>query len=163
MESTNRWIATALADFNAIAYQKRSLASAEGGSYEIGLSPAKGGVVTRFPPEPSGFLHIGHAKAALLNEFFAHGKGDGTLFCRFDDTNPSKESQEFKDSIIDDLEMMKIHPDRISHSSDFFPQMYELCVQLLREGKAYADDTEKEVMNYERSTGSKVSVVEQLR
>ena len=153
VETSNRWIGTALADLNAIRHQKRSLASADGGSYDIGLSPVKGEVVTRFPPEPSGFLHIGHAKAALLNEFFAHGKGDGTLICRFDDTNPSKESQEFEDSITADLEMMEIHPDRISHSSDFFSQMYEYCVHLLREGKAYADDTEKKVMNDERKHG----------
>lgn len=153
MECSNRWVGTALAEFNAITHQKRSLASAEGGSYDIGLGPVKGEIVTRLPPEPSGFLHIGHAKAALLNEFFAHGKGDGSLICRFDDTNPSKESQEFEDSITADLEMMEIHPDKISHSSDFFPQMYECCVHLLREGKAYADNTGKKVMKNERKHG----------
>lgn len=89
----------------------------------------------------------------MLNDFFAHGKGGGNLICRFDDTNPSKESQEFEDSIFDDLGMMKIYPDRISHSSDFFPQMYEYCVQLLQNEKAYADDTEKELMSYERKHG----------
>ena len=151
--STHEWIVTAVTNFNAIAHQKRSLASAKGGSYDIGLVQAKGGVVTRFPPEPSGFLHIGHAKAALLNDFFAHDKDGGTLICRFDDTNPSKESQEFEDSITWDLEMLKIHPDRISHSSDFFPQIYGYCIELLRKGEAYADDTEKTVMNHERKHG----------
>lgn len=153
VESRNPWIVTALADLNAITHQKRSLAIAEGGNYDIGLGPVEGGVVTRFPPEPSGLLHIGHAKAALLNEFFAHEKGDGTLICRFDDTNPSKESQEFEDSITADLEMMEIHFDRISHSSDFFPQMYEYCVHLLHEGRAYADNTEWGVMKEERKQG----------
>lgn len=151
--STHEWIVIVVTNFIAIAHQKRSLASAKGGSYDIGLVQAKGGVVTRFPPEPSGFLHIGHAKAALLNDFFAHDKDGGTLICRFDDTNPSKESQEFEDSITGDLEMMKIYPDRISHSSDFFPQIYRYCIELLRKGKAYADDTEKTVMNHERKHG----------
>jgi len=153
VNSTNPWMATAVADLNATALQKRAVASAEGGSYDIGLSHVEGGVVTRFPPEPSGFLHIGHAKAALLNDFFAHEKSSGTLICRFDDTNPSKESQEFEDSIINDLAMMKIYPDRKSHSSDFFPQMFEYCVQLLLKGDAYADDTEQEVMKDERRHG----------
>lgn len=155
VESTHGWIVTAVAGIDATAHQKRSLASAAGGSHDIGLGHVKGGVVTRFPPEPSGFLHIGHAKAALLNECFAHGRDDGTLICRFDDTNPSKESQESEDSITDDLEMMKIYPDRTSHSSGFFLQMYEYCVQLLRENKAYADDTEYEVMKDQRKYGIK--------
>lgn len=103
MESTNRWFVTAVADFNALAHRKRSLASAEGGYYNIGLSHVKGGVVTRLPPEPSGFLHVGHAKAALLNDFLAHGKGNWNLICPFDVTNPSEESSEFEDSIVDDL------------------------------------------------------------
>ena len=163
VESGNPWIMTALANINAITHQKRFMASVEGGSCDIGLGPVDSGVVTRFPPEPSGFLHIGHAKAALLNEFFAHGKGDGTLICRFDDTDPSKESREFGDSITADLEMMEIHFDKVSHSSDFFPQMYGYCVQLLRDGKAYADDTEKSVMNDERKYGKKANVGEQVR
>ena len=142
-----------MADPNATAHQKRSLASAAGGIYDTGLGHVKGGVVTRFPPEPLGFLHIGHAKAALLNECLAHGRDDGTLICRFDDTNPSKESQEFEDSVTYDLEMMKIYPDRTSHSSDLFPQTYEYCVQLLREDKAYAEDTEYEVMKDQRKYG----------
>ncbi|KAI4158344.1 MAG: hypothetical protein LQ342_007513 [Letrouitia transgressa] len=152
VEATNPWISAAVVELNAIAQQKKAVASA-GASYDIGLSHVEGGVVTRFPPEPSGYLHIGHAKAALLNDYFAHQKSDGTLICRFDDTNPTKESQEFQDSILTDLALMDIHPDRISYSSDYFEQMHDLCLRLIEDGKAYADDTDRETMQAERREG----------
>ncbi|KAI7379992.1 glutamyl-tRNA synthetase-like protein [Hortaea werneckii] len=117
-------------------------ASSSGASYDIDLPVTDGSVVTRFPPEPSGYLHIGHAKAALLNEHFAHAQPGGKLRCRFDDTNPSKESQEFQDSILCDLKLMDVVPDVISYSSDYFQVMYELALKLIREGKAFADDSE---------------------
>ncbi|KAL9609511.1 MAG: hypothetical protein Q9167_005729 [Letrouitia subvulpina] len=152
IEATIPWISAAVVELNAIAQQKKAVASA-GASYDIGLSHVEGGVVTRFPPEPSGYLHIGHAKAALLNDYFAHQKSDGTLICRFDDTNPTKESQEFQDSILTDLALMDIRPDRISYSSDYFEQMHDLCQRLIEEGKAYADDTDRETMQAERREG----------
>ena len=117
-------------------------ASSSGASYEIDLPNMSGPVVTRFPPEPSGYLHIGHAKAALLNEHFAHAQPDGKLICRFDDTNPSKESQEFQDSILFDLGLMDVVPDVVSYSSDYFQVMYELALELVQAGKAFADDSE---------------------
>lgn len=122
-------------------------------NFEIDLKDAVDGqVVTRFPPEPSGYLHIGHAKAAILNKYFAdqyHGK----LIIRFDDTNPSKEKLEFQDSIIEDLNLLGIKGDVTTFSSDYFDKMYELCVQLIKEGKAYADDTPLEKMRQERMDG----------
>ncbi|KAF2091137.1 glutamyl-tRNA synthetase-like protein [Saccharata proteae CBS 121410] len=122
-------------------------------SYDIGLQDVEQGVVTRFPPEPSGYLHIGHAKAALLNDYFAHEKYQGTLLLRFDDTNPSKEKQEFQDSIIEDLALMGITPDKTSYTSDYFNELYDYCVQMIKEGTAYADDTEQEQMRKERMDG----------
>ncbi|VEU21249.1 DEKNAAC102193 [Brettanomyces naardenensis] len=124
-------------------------------NFDIDLPGAVDGkVVTRFPPEPSGYMHIGHAKAAILNEYIAkayHGK----LIIRFDDTNPSKETTEFEDAILDDCKLLGIKADQITHSSDYFDQMYELAIQLIKEGKAYCDDTPLEKMRAERMDGIK--------
>ena len=98
-------------------------------------------------------MHIGHAKAALLNDFFAHEKYQGKLICRFDDTNPSKEKEEYQDAIVEDLALMEIHPDKTSYSSDYFEEMYQYCVTLLKAGKAYADDTDQMTMREERMNG----------
>ncbi|CAJ0574284.1 unnamed protein product, partial [Mesorhabditis spiculigera] len=109
----------------------------------------KGKVVVRFPPEASGYLHIGHAKAALLNQFYQQN-WDGKLIMRFDDTNPAKENAHFEEVIKEDLKMLEIKPDIWSHSSDHFELMLELCEKLLKEGKAYVDDTDMETMRKER-------------
>jgi glutamyl-tRNA synthetase len=101
----------------------------------------------------SGYLHIGHAKAALLNDYFAHDKYKGTLILRFDDTNPAKEKEEFQDSIVEDLKLMGIHPDKRSHTSDYFQELYEYGLQIIKERNAYADDTEQSVMQKQRWDG----------
>lgn len=77
----------------------------------------------------------------------------GTLICRFDDTNPSKEKEEFQDAIVEDLALMGIKPDKTSYTSDYFQELYEQCVKVLKSGKAYADDTERETMQHERMHG----------
>lgn len=122
-------------------------------NFEIDLPGAEiGKVVTRFPPEPSGYLHIGHAKAAVLNEYFAHAY-KGKLIIRFDDTNPTKEKVEFQDSIIEDLALLGIKGDQVTYSSDYFQKMYDLAVDLIKAGKAYCDDTPSDKMREERMVG----------
>lgn len=108
-----------------------------------------GKVIVRFPPEASGYLHIGHAKAALLNQHYANAF-KGTLIMRFDDTNPAKETVEFEQVILGDLELLEIKPDLFTHTSQYFDVMLEYCEKMLKEGKAYVDDTEPEQMKKER-------------
>lgn len=108
-----------------------------------------GKVVTRFPPEPSGYLHIGHVKAALLNDFFAR-RFHGKLILRFDDTNPSKENMEFEESIIEDLHLIGAHADVVEYTSDYFPQIELYAEKLFEEGKAYVDMTPTSQMREER-------------
>ncbi|KAI9147203.1 putative glutamate--tRNA ligase, cytoplasmic [Paramyrothecium foliicola] len=142
IERSQTWIPNAVQRLMSPGAKARAAASASGASYEIHLPKIDGPMVTRFPPEPSGYLHIGHAKAALLNDFCAHQGPGGTLICRFDDTNPSKESMAFQDSITHDLKLMEIVPEKISFSSDYFQTMYEYALQLIGDGKAFADDSE---------------------
>jgi glutaminyl-tRNA synthetase len=99
------------------------------------LAATGGKVVTRFPPEPNGYLHIGHAKAMFLD--FGYGKKLGECILRFDDTNPEAESQEYIDSIIDTVKWMGHEPVRVTYSSDYFPKLYELALELIRGDKAY--------------------------
>ena len=152
LEELCPWATSALEAMNAAAKEKKAKTS-QGANYDIALLNTEKGVVTRFPPEPSGYLHIGHAKAALLNDYFAHEKYTGTLLVRFDDTNPSNEKQEFQDAIIEDLALMGIKPDKMSYTSDYFDELYEYGLQIIREGNAYADDTDKDTMAAQRMNG----------
>ncbi|XP_018579674.1 bifunctional glutamate/proline--tRNA ligase [Anoplophora glabripennis] len=108
-----------------------------------------GKVVVRFPPEASGYLHIGHAKAALLNQYY-QDSFQGKLIMRFDDTNPAKENVHFEKVILEDVAMLDIKPDMFTHTSQYFDLMLEYCEKLIREGKAYVDDTEAELMKTQR-------------
>ncbi|KAK2198116.1 bifunctional Ribosomal protein L25-Gln-tRNA synthetase [Babesia duncani] len=122
-------------------------------SYKGALKNAtQGKVVTRFAPEPSGYLHVGHTKAALLNMYFVK-RYNGKYLLRFDDTNPVKETVEFEESIKEDLEMLGIKYDKTSHSSDHFDMLIELAKGLIKEGYAYCDDTEVETMRMQRTNG----------
>ena len=109
-------------------------------------------VATRFPPEPNGYLHIGHAKSILLNYGLAQKYG-GTFNMRFDDTNPTKEKMEFVDSIKEDIQWLGADwEDRLYFASDYFDQMYECAVKLIKKGKAFVCDLTAEQMREYRGT-----------
>ncbi|XP_062863128.1 bifunctional glutamate/proline--tRNA ligase [Trichomycterus rosablanca] len=108
-----------------------------------------GKVVVRFPPEASGYLHIGHAKAALLNQHY-QVTFKGKLIMRFDDTNPEKEKEDFEKVILEDVAMLQIKPDQFTYTSDHFPTIQKMAEQMLQEGKAYVDDTPPDAMKQER-------------
>src|SRR5674476_534367 len=109
----------------------------------------QGRVHTRFPPEPNGYLHIGHAKSICLNFGLAAEFG-GKTNLRFDDTNPCKEETEYVDSIIDNVHWLGFDwQDRLFYASDYFGQLYEWAVQLIQAGKAYVCDlTADEIRQY---------------
>ena len=106
-------------------------------------------VQTRFPPEPNGYLHIGHAKSILLNYGLAK-KYDGKFNMRFDDTNPTKEKSEFVQSILDDIHWLGAdYEDRLFFASNYFEQMYDCAVLLIKKGKAFVCDlTADEIREY---------------
>ena len=109
-------------------------------------------VHTRFPPEPNGYLHIGHAKSILLNAGLAREYG-GKFNLRFDDTNPTKEKQEFVDSIKADVKWLGADwEDRLFFASDYFDQMYEAAVKLIKKGKAYVSDLSADEIREYRGT-----------
>lgn len=105
-------------------------------------------VQTRFPPEPNGYLHIGHAKAICISFMLADEFG-GRTNLRFDDTNPEKEEQEYVDSIQRDVRWLGFEWERLCYASDYFGQLYEWALKLIRDGKAYVDDlTADEIRQY---------------
>ncbi len=109
-------------------------------------------VVTRFPPEPNGYLHIGHAKSILLNAGLAEEYG-GQFNLRFDDTNPTKEKTEFVQSILDDVKWLGANfEDRVFFASNYFEQMYEAAVKLIKKGKAYVCDLSADEIREYRGT-----------
>src|SRR5437879_10028614 len=110
-----------------------------------------GRVQTRFPPEPNGYLHIGHAKAIWLDFGLADEFGGHTNL-RFDDTNPAKEETEYVDSIMADVKWLGFHWDGLFYASDYFGQLYEWAVQLIKAGKAYVDDLSADEIREYRGT-----------
>src|SRR5579863_4496465 len=108
-------------------------------------------IQTRFPPEPNGYLHIGHAKAICLDFGLADEVG-GKTNLRFDDTNPEKEEQEYVDSIMADVRWLGFEWDRLCYASDYFAQLYEWALQLIKAGKAYVDDLSADEIRQHRGT-----------
>jgi glutaminyl-tRNA synthetase len=108
-------------------------------------------VQTRFPPEPNGYLHIGHAKSICLNFGLADEFG-GKTNLRFDDTNPEKEEQEYVDSIMKDVHWLGFQWDGLHYASDYFDQLYEWAIKLIKDGKAYVDDLSADEIRKYRGT-----------
>ncbi len=109
-------------------------------------------VHTRFPPEPNGYLHIGHAKSICLNFGIAEKFG-GKTNLRFDDTNPSKEETEYVESIKDDIRWLGFDwEDRLYFTSDYFDKLFEFAIQLIKDGKAYVDDQDAETIASQKGT-----------
>ncbi|MEJ2213941.1 MAG: glutamate--tRNA ligase family protein, partial [Gammaproteobacteria bacterium] len=109
-------------------------------------------VATRFPPEPNGYLHIGHAKSIVLNFGIANDY-QGTCNLRFDDTNPHKENQEFVDAIQEDVQWLGYDwDDRLYYASDYFEQLHDFAVELINAGKAYVCDLNAEQVREYRGT-----------
>src|SRR6266403_2570286 len=108
-------------------------------------------IQTRFPPEPNGYLHIGHAKSICLNFNLANEFGGNTNL-RFDDTNPEKEEQEYVDSITKDVHWLGFKWDGLHYASDYFDQLYVWAVKLINDRKAYVDDLSAEEIRKYRGT-----------
>ncbi len=112
-----------------------------------------GRVVTRFPPEPNGYLHIGHAKSVCLNFRVAEEFAGGVCFMRFDDTNPSKESMEYVQAILEDVRWLGFDwGEHLTHASDYFQRLYDYAESLIRRGKAYVDSLTPEQIREHRGT-----------
>lgn len=110
-----------------------------------------GRIQTRFPPEPNGYLHIGHAKAICLDFGIAEEYG-GICNLRFDDTNPVKEDVEYVDSIMEDIEWLGFHWENVYYASDYFQQLWDFAVKLIKEGKAYVDEQSAEEIASQKGT-----------
>ena len=111
----------------------------------------EGRVHTRFPPEPNGYLHIGHAKSICLNFGIAKQYG-GKCNLRFDDTNPEKEEQEYVNSIMEDVRWLGFDWDGLYYASDYFQQLHDWAVQMIKDGRAYVDDLTAEQTRQYRGT-----------
>ncbi len=119
-------------------------------------------ILTRFPPEPNGYLHIGHAKSICLNFGLALKYG-GKTNLRFDDTNPAKEETEYVESIIEDVKWLGFNPDKIVYASDYFEQLYQFAVKLIEKGLAYVDDSTSEEIALQKGTPIEPGIANKYR
>lgn len=132
--------------------EKKSLSFVEQ-LVESDLAEGKNGgrIQTRFPPEPNGYLHIGHAKAICM-DFGVAEKYNGICNLRFDDTNPSKEDTEYVDSILNDIKWLGFHWENVYYASDYFQQLWDFAVWMIKEGKAYIDEQSSELIAEQKGT-----------
>jgi glutaminyl-tRNA synthetase len=119
-------------------------------------------ILTRFPPEPNGHLHIGHAKSICLNFKLALKYG-GKTNLRFDDTNPEKEETEYVDSIIEDVKWLGFNPEKIVYASDYFEQLYQFAVTLIQKGLAFVDDSSSEEIASQKGTPTEPGLTNKYR
>jgi len=140
------------------AENKKSLNFIEA-AVEKDLAEGKNGgrVQTRFPPEPNGYLHIGHAKAICL-DFGIAEKHQGICNLRFDDTNPVKEDMEYVEAIEEDIKWLGFHWDNVYYASDYFQQLYDFAIRLIKEGKAYVDEQSAELIAQQKGTPTQPGV-----
>ena len=126
---------------------------------EKDLAQGKNGsrIQTRFPPEPNGYLHIGHAKAFCL-DFGVAEEYDGVCNLRFDDTNPVKEDTEYVESIMEDIQWLGYHWAKVYYASDYFQQLWDFAVRLIKEGKAYVDEQTSEQIAEQKGTPTRPGV-----
>ncbi len=117
---------------------------------------------TRFPPEPNGYLHIGHAKSICLNFSLAMKYG-GKTNLRFDDTNPVKEETEYVDSILEDVNWLGFKPSNVFYASDYFEELYGFGVKLIQKGLAYVDESSSEQIALQKGTPTEAGVVNEYR
>jgi len=121
-------------------------------------------VQTRFPPEPNGYLHIGHAKSICINFGLADEYNGGKCNLRFDDTNPTTENKEYVDSIIEDVKWLGFNwGNRLYYASDYFDQFYKYAIKLINLGKAYVDDHSAEMIRKSRGTLTEPGIISQYR
>ena len=119
-------------------------------------------ILTRFPPEPNGYLHIGHAKSICLNFSLAMKYG-GKTNLRFDDTNPVKEETEYVDSILEDVNWLGFKPDSVVYASDYFEELYGFAVKLIQIGLAYVDESSSEQIALQKGTPTEPGVANEYR
>ncbi len=130
---------------------------------EISAGKNNGRVHTRFPPEPNGYLHIGHAKSICLN-FGTAQRYNGLTNLRFDDTNPTKEDTEYVDSIMEDVRWLGFDwDDRLYYASDYFDKLFDFAVKLIKEGKAYIDDQDAETISAQKGTPTRPGIESPFR
>ena len=121
-----------------------------------------GRIQTRFPPEPNGYLHIGHAKAICIDFGIAQNYG-GICNLRFDDTNPVKEDVEYVDSIMEDIQWLGFHWENVYYASDYFQQLWDFAVKLIKEGKAYVDEQSAEDIARQKGTPTEAGTASPFR
>lgn len=121
-----------------------------------------GRIQTRFPPEPNGYLHIGHAKAICM-DFGVAERYNGVCNLRFDDTNPSKEDTEYVDSILNDIKWLGFHWGNVYYASDYFQQLWDFAIWLIEQGKAYVDEQSSEEIAAQKGTPTQPGVASPYR